>query len=311
MSLLKKRPFLTFIFPGFVLYTLFVVYPIISALRISFTEWSGIGPKTFVGFRNYVELVTDRSFFPQLVNALTHNLTIFGLNAIILVPLQIYIAYLIYNDIRGRRFFQVVFFAPQFILSPVIVILFTLVFDQNVGVFNALLKLVGLEQLQQPWLGMPQYGIYVVWLMGLWAGLGVSMLFFVGAMRTLPKDTLEAATIDGAGFWTTLFRIVIPQIRVTVVNIYVLTYIFSFTAFDYSFMLAGGTGSAGLNNAYDVMTLFFYRVAFGNVGGMGGSFEVNSMGMGTTIACVLFFIIAIVSFVQLRIAFRMTQVNEN
>lgn len=309
MSFVKKRPYLLFLLPGFILYTLFVVYPILSALTISFTQWSGMGAKEFVGFRNYIELVTNTRFFPQLVNALKNNLIIFVLQSLIVVPIQLYIAYLIYNKIAGHKFFQVIIFAPQFILSPVIVVIFTLIFDQNVGVFNALLGLVGLGEFQKPWLGMPEYGIYAVWLMGAWAGMGVCMLFFVGAMKMLPKDTLEAAKIDGAGYWRVFFEIVIPQIRVTIINIYILTYIFSMTAFDYSFILAGGSGSAGMNNCYDVMTLFFYRVAFGNVGAMGGSFEVNAIGMGTTIACVLFGIIALVSFIQLRFAFKMTEVD--
>ena len=304
MNFLRKRPYLFFLAPAFVVYTLFVTYPMISAVTISFTEWSGIGAKVFVGFRNYHEIFANARFYSQLVNALKNNLIIIALNAFVVVPFQIFIAYNIYSRIRGHNLFQVVIYSPQFVLSPIIYIMFILVFDQNVGILNRLLGFIGLDQLQKPWLGMPEYGIYFVWIMGTFASLGVCMLFFVGAMKMLDESTLESARIDGARYWPVLFRIVLPQIKTTIMNIYILTYIFSMTVFDYSFILGGGQGNAGVNNSYDVLTLLFYRIAFGSVSAMGGSFEINSMGMGTTVACLLFFIVGIISFLQIRITFR-------
>lgn len=309
MNLLKNKPYLAFIFPGFVLYTLFVIYPIAASFTVSLSQWSGIGPKTFVGFGNYVELFTNTTFFNQLVNALKHNATILILQLVVVLPLQIYMAYLIYNRIHGHNFFQVMIYAPHFIVSAVTVVIFKLIFDGNVGVFNKLLALINLGEYQKPWLGVPEYGIYIVWMIGAWSGIGFGMLFFTGAMKMLPKDTIESAKIDGAGFWLILFRIIIPQIKITILNIIILTYIFSMTVFDYSYLLAGATGSAGIKNCYDVMTLFFYRIAFGNLGEMGGTLEVNSIGMGTTIACVLFGIIMIVAFVQLKFAYKRTEAD--
>jgi raffinose/stachyose/melibiose transport system permease protein len=172
------------------------------------------------------------------------------------------------------------------------------------------MEVVGLEQLQRPWLGSPDYAIYVVWIMSVWAGLGISMLFFIGAMKMLSFEIIESAKIDGAGYWYILFKVILPQIKITIVNIYILSYIHCMTLFDYSYMLAGGGGEAGPGNCYDVMTLFFYRVAFGSTGAqMGGSFEVNSMGMGTTIACFLFTIVALVSFFQIKFTYRNMEVN--
>ncbi len=304
MRFLEKRPFVLFLAPAMVVYTLFVIYPMISAVTISFTEWSGIGSKAFVGFRNYHEIFTNARFYTQFVNALKNNLIIVALNFLVVVPFQIFIAYNIYNRIKGHNLFQVVIYAPQFVLSPIIYIMFILVFDQSVGVFNKLLALIGLGQLQKPWLGMPAYGITFVWIMGTFASLGVCMLFFVGAMKMLDDSVIESARIDGARYWSILLKIVLPQIKTTILNIYILTYIFSMTVFDYSFILGGGQGNAGVNNSYDVMTLLFYRIAFGSVSAMGGSFEINSMGMGTTVACLLFVIVGIISFMQLRMTYK-------
>ncbi len=247
----------------------------VSAVRISFTEWSGVGDKVFVGFRNYKEIFTNTRFSTQLVNALKNNLIIMALNFLIVVPFQMFTAYNIFNRIKGHGLLQVIIYAPQFVLSPIIYIMFILIFDGNVGVFNRLLGLVGLGQFEKPWLGMPGYGIYFVWIMGTFASLGVGMLFFIGAMKMLDGSTIESAKIDGAGYWYILVKIVMPQIKTTIMNIYILTYIFSMTVFDYSFILGGGQGNAGVNNGYDVMTLLFYRIAFGSVSAMNNWGEIG------------------------------------
>jgi ABC-type sugar transport system permease subunit len=304
MNFLKKRPYIFFLAPALIAYTLFAIYPMISAFAISFTEWNGISPQVFVGFNNYVEVFTNAQFYNQFINALTNNLTIIALNFTITVPFQLFIAYNIYSKIKGHNFFQVIIYAPQFVLSPIIYIFFIFSFDGNIGMFNQFLGIIGLEQFQRPWLGTPGLGMFFVWLMGVFAGLGVSMLFFVGAMKMLDYATIESAKIDGAGYWYILIKIVLPQIKTTIFNVYILSYIFSMTAFDYSFILGGGRGMGGLNGAYDVLTLVFYRVAFGSVSDMGGSFQFNSLGMGTTIACLLFLIIGVISFFQIRLTFK-------
>lgn len=309
MSYLKKRPFIFFLAPALIVYTLFVIYPMISAVTISFTEWSGIGPKVFVGFRNYTEVFTNANFYTQLVNAIKNNLILIALNFVFVVPFQIFIAYNIYNRIKGHNLFQILIYAPQFVLSPIIYIMFVLVFDGNIGVFNKALELIGLGQFQKPWLGMPGFGMFFVWLMGVFSSMGVCMLFFIGAMKMLDESVNESANIDGAGYWSILFKIVLPQIKTTFFNVYILTYIFSMTAFDYSFILGGGRGMGGVNGSYDVLTLLFYRVAFGSTSQMGGSFEVNAMGMGSTIACLLFIMIAVISFFQIKLTFKSLEEN--
>ncbi len=304
---LKKRPYIFFILPGFLLYSLFVVYPIFSAFFTSLTEWSGIGPKSFVGFDNYIELFKNKQFFTQLTNALKHNLIIFALNTGVVLPVQIYMAYTIYNGIRGYRFFQSMIFAPQFISSTVIVFMGTLVLDMNIGIFNRILEWIGLTGWVRPWLGLPQYGIYIVWLLAAWAGVGVGMMFLVGAMKMIPEENMEAAIIDGAGYWRRLFSIILPQIRTTIFNLLILTYIFSMTSFDFSFLLGGVAG--GINYSLDVMSLFFYRVAFGSDGEIGGTLDRNAMGMGTTIACVMFCFILIMALLQLYFSYRKSEVE--
>jgi len=307
MDFLKKRPFIGFILPGFLLYTVFVVYPIFSAVQISFTHWDGIGEQVFVGFANYVELFTNPSLLGQWKNALGNSLTIFALNALVTTPLQLYMAYKLYTKMRGHNFVQAMIFSPQFIATPVIVFMATLILDGNIGVFNNVLRWIGLGEYARPWIGIPEFGIYIVWAMNAWAGIGVGMIFFLGAMKMIDGEMLEAAYLDGAGYWRRFFSIVLPQIKATVFNMLILVYIFSMTVFDFSFILGGVAG--GINRNMDVMALFFYRIAFGDNSAMGGTMNTNAMGMGTTIACVMFLLVFIVSVFQIVLTYRQGEVE--
>lgn len=302
LNFLKKKPFLWFMAPGFILYTILVIYPILGAANISMYRWNGIGPKTFVGLQNYIDLFNNSELVSQLLNALKNSLTIFVLTVLFVIPLQIVMAYMIYTKVRGFRFFQAAVFSPQFISTPVIVFIFTLLLDSNIGLFNKVLESVGLESWVRPWLGIPELGIYIVWLMISWAGVGIGMIFFVGAMKMISAEALEAAYLDGAGFWRRLFSIVLPQIKVTVLNLVLISYISAMTIFDYSYILGGISG--GIDRNVDVMSLFFYRMAFGDANPLGGNVSANSMGMGTTIACVLFVMIFALALIQLLMMYR-------
>lgn len=298
----KKHPYLLFILPGFILYCIFVIYPIISAAMNSLFKWNGIGPKTFVGLQNYIDLFTNKVLLSQLINAFKNSITIFLFTVLFVIPLQIIFAYMIYSKTKGHSLLQAVIFSPQFISTPVIVFIFTLLLDSNIGFFNLLLTKLGLDFLAKPWLGMPSLGIYIVWLMISWAGFGVGMIFFIGAMKMLPTDCLEAAYIDGAGYWRRLVTVVIPQIKTTILNLVLISYVTSMTIFDFSYILGGVAG--GINGSVDVMSLFFYRIAFGDNNPMGGNLDENSIGMGTTVAVVLFLLIFIVAFFQVYLMTR-------
>lgn len=291
-----------FILPGFILYSIFVVYPIFAAVDISFYEWNGIGKKVFVGLANYIELFTNPNLMSQMGNALVHSLTLFALTVFLQIPIQIVMAYMIYIKARGKNFFQVAIFSPQFISTPIIVFIFTLLFDGNIGLFNKLLEAVGLGHLARSWLGIPELGIYIVWIMITWAGIGIGMMYFMGAMKMISFEEIESAYMEGAGIWKRLFYIVLPQIKMTILNLVLAAYIFGMTIFDFSYILGGISG--GINRNVDVMSLFFYRMAFGDQNPLGGSVNENSMGMGTTIAVVLFLLLFVVAIGQILLMYR-------
>lgn len=297
-----KKPYLWFILPGFILYSVFVIYPIFSAAQLSLFHSNGFGAKVFVGFDNYIELFTSSELKHQFLNALKNNVILVVLNVGLLIPVQLYFAYVIYTRVKGYRIFQTMIFAPQFITTSVIVFLATLVFDQNIGIFNELLSSIGLGDYARNWLGIPGYEVITLFVVNAWAGVGFSMIYFVAAMKMLSDEVMEASYLDGAGYWRRFFSVIIPQIRSSIVNIAMISYIAAMTLFDFSYLLGGVSG--GINNSMDVMTLFFYRITFGTNGAMGGSVSTNSVGMGTTIACVMFAIIFVVALIQLRLTYK-------
>lgn len=301
MAKRKKCPYFWFLLPGFILYAVFVVYPIFSAAQLSLFHWDGIGEKVFVGLGNYKELFTNAELMSQMLNALKNSLTIFALTVVIQIPVQILMAYIIFNKAKGYNVLQVAIFSPQFISTPVIVFIFTLLLDNNVGVVNKILKLIGLGDYTRSWMGIPEYGIYIVWAMITWAGIGVGMMYFISAMKMLDLECLESAYLDGAGFWKRLWYVVLPQVKMTILNIVLVGYIFCMTVFDYSYILGGTQG--GVNGSVDVMSLFFYRLAFGDDTPFGGHISSNSIGMGTTIACVLFAMVFVVALIQILVVY--------
>jgi ABC-type sugar transport system permease subunit len=296
LTYFKKRPFIFFIIPGFVLYTVLIIYPIVSAMQFSLFQWNGIGPKIFVGLGNYIELFSDKRLMDQFINALLNSLKLFGLTVFIQTPLQIIMAYMIYSNMKGHRFTHIAVFAPQIICTPIIVFIFRLLLDVNVGVINNVFELIGLRSWVHPWLGIPKLGVVFMYIMITWGGIGVGMTFFLGAMKMVGSECLEAAYIEGAGFWTRLTRVILPQIKVTVVNLILIAYIYSMTMFDFSYVLGGNTG--GVGGSIDTMALFFYRIAFGDSNPIGWKLSENSIGMGTTVACVLFIMIFIIALLQ-------------
>jgi len=269
-------------------------------MQLSLYKWNGIGDKVFVGLNNYVELFTDSNMMGQFMNALGNSLKLFALTVLIQMPLQIIFSYMIYSKMKGYGYTQAMIFAPQLITTPVIVIIFNLLLDKNIGAVNGILEAIGLGAYAKAWLGIPEWGVIILFLMITWSGIGVSMTFLVGAMNMVGKDGLEAAYMEGAGYWTRLFRVILPQIRVTVINIALIGYIYCMTMFDFSYILGNGV-SGGIDGSLDVMSLFFYRIAFGDVNPLGGKISENSMGMGTAVACVLFLLIFAIALIQIII----------
>jgi ABC-type sugar transport system permease subunit len=299
MDYFRKRPYLFLIVPAFVLYTVFFIYPIFSAIPYSLLKWNGIAPPQFVLFDNYKTVFTHPAIWIQFRSAMLRNLYLLVIAITIMVPLIIFLAYVLYRRIPGHRFFRVALLCPYFINSVTISFIATMVFNPRIGLIPFTAKIFGQTIDISSWFSLTQYSVPMVASASFWNSMGYSMLIILAAMVMTPRDILEQAQIDGAGEWKCFVHVFLPQIQPTMINVIIIHYVWAVSIFDMPFLLGGVEG--GVNKSMDFVNLNYYRVAFG------GSYMSNSVGLGTTLAVIISSIVLVGTIIQLKIMGRNTE----
>lgn len=288
----KRRVFIWFILPGLLIYTMFMILPLIQTVFYSFFEWSGVGPMKSVQFDNYIQLFTNARASRTFFNALGNNLKYIVYQLLFCLPFQVLFAYLLDKKIRGHRIFQPLIFLPYVFSSTIIGFFSTLIFDSNLGLLNLLLAKIGLGHWIQPWFGDHHKAFNLLFMMAFWNGVGVSMMIFLAGMKNVPHEVIEASIVDGAKERQRFFSVILPFLRPALINVVVLDTIWGFTFFDLPYIITGVNG--GVGGATDFLNLYFYRNAFN------GAYSGNAatVGFAACISSVLFFIIVIVTLIQ-------------
>ena len=284
----KRRPFpthiLVFLLPATIIYTLFMVYPLLDSMRLSFFTSSPGEPETFVGFQNYITLFTNDLWAPHFWNALKNNFIFFIIHFLVQNPIGLLLAALLTQaGARGRGFFRTVYFLPTMLSFVIVGFIWQLMLSPLWGIAKDILALVGLESLFKPWLGLPETALPALALISVWQFIGIPMLLFYAALISIPDELIEAALVDGASHWTAFWRIKFPLILPTVGIVTILTYVGNFNAFDLIYTTQGAL--AGPNFSTDILGTFFYRTFFGF------QLQLGNPTMGATIATMMFLII--------------------
>ena len=280
----KKQLVHLFLLPAVLLYGVFQLYPLITAVINSFYSWNGFHRDTFIGIENFKVIFTESPFKETFFNAFKHNWIYFIVNVFSELVIAYVLALIINSRIKGKEFFKTIFFLPKLLSVIVIGFLFSLILNPTSGALNVMLKAIGLDFLAQPWLGSTDTALITIILINSWAGIGFSMLIFLASLQTIDKEIFEAAKIDGASGLKMIFKITIPMTMTAIITMTVLTFIGSFETFELIFALQGSSG--GPYYSTDVLGTYFYRLAFGSADGG------QSIGLGSAIAVVLFLIIA-------------------
>lgn len=290
-----------FVLPAFALFGLFVVYPLISSVRYSFYDWTGTGPLTdFIGLRNYWYTLASHDFSPEFWRAVWHNVYFFGISMVLTLLVGLTLAYLLLlvNERASQRY-SVVLILP-FTLPPVVVAyIWTIYLEPNFGVFYSITTDLHLSWLAAPFLGSTTLALPTIAVITAWVGMGFPVLVFLAALSDVPKDLLDAAALDGAGRMRTLFSVLIPSIRPTLVVITSMNFIGAFSTFDLIYVMEGT--QAGPSYSTDVLGTLFYRTGFGGFGS-----TAQSMGLATALAVVGFVIVVAVSGALLWVQKRVT-----
>jgi raffinose/stachyose/melibiose transport system permease protein len=275
-----------FLLPSFILFLLFIIYPIFRASYFSLFNWNGLGPATdFVGLNNYKQILTDQVF----IKAITNCLLIVVLSLTIQLPLALMLALMVGRDLPGRAFFRAIFFLPYVISEVITAIIWMGLFspDPERGFINALLVLIpGVEP--QAFLGDINQVMTCIFIVLTWKFFGFHMLLFMAGLQNIPKEFEEAAMIDGANRWQTIWNVTVPLLGSTIRTCILLSVLGSLTQFNLIWIMTRG----GPVNASEVMSTYMYRYAFIRF----------QLGYGSAVALVMLAICLVFSILYLRLA---------
>lgn len=277
-----------FLLPAFLLYTGFVIWPSITSLYYSLTNWNGVSPDiTFVGFLNFKTILTSDRFWNALKNTfiLTFVISIFE-NAIALA-----LALLVDKVTVGKNAFRAAFYIPVLLSGIVSGYIWKILYNYNFGAFNKFLDAVNLGAFKQDWLGDHKLALISIAVVLIWKGAGYYMVIYLAALQGVPADVLEAARIDGASGWQLFRRITVPMISSAFTINLTLSLINGLKVFDQiSVMTDGGPG---FNT--ETMVYLLYKVGFGE----------GRQGYGTAVGVILFVIILAMNGLQSTILKKM------
>lgn len=285
----KRFAIFCFITPAAILFSGFIIYPLISSLLYSIYEWDGLTRIKFVGLNNFkILLFSGRDICERFWTAVNHNAYSLVFVTTLQMCLGIFFALLLFKKVKGHQFFQTLFFLPV-VLSVVLVgFLFNLLLHPIWGVFNQLIRIIGFKDFYFPWLGNPKTVLTVILLVNVWRWAGFPTLVFLAGLNNIPKSILEAADLDGAMGFKKLTSVLIPLLIPQILIVLILTITGNLMMFDIVFALAGPAGEP--NYSADVLGTLFYRTAFG------GKYGLTDKGLGASIAVIMLIIMIIFSF---------------
>lgn len=276
---------LLFLSPALLLYAVFFIYPFLFTFLLSFQQWDMIHPeRSFVGWSNYAALMGDEVFWKSLRNTFLYMLMTMPVS----IALGLGVALLMESLLRGRTVYRFLFYLPVVSSISVIAIIWSLMYDDQRGIVNQLLALLGIDG--PNWLSQSSSSLWAVAIVGIWKSFGYEMLLFVSGLKAIDKGLYEAAAIDGAGRWRKLFHLTLPLLSPVTLFIVVMGIISSFQNFALIQIMTGG----GPNNSSNVLVYELYQEAF----------RFFSVGKAAAISVILFVLVLLITVVQLRISRR-------
>jgi ABC-type sugar transport system permease subunit len=271
------------IIPVIIILLFIRLYPMIMAIYRSFTNWDGLFRSDWIGLENYIEIFTNSPFWTLLRNSMILLLT---------VPLQlmigIFVAVLLYEEVKGWRIFRTLVYFPQIIAAITIGYLFRVAFGLD-GPINLVLRDLRLDFLAINWLGNTSAALFVLVFCLTWFSIGWQAIVILGGMAKISPEVFEAAKLDGANFWQRTFYVVIPMITRTIEYAVIMSMVWTLTsifAFIYA-ITAGGPGYETTTIDYMIYRKFYQT----------GS----PYGFASALAVILLVIILAFTVVEMRV----------
>ncbi|MDQ5825038.1 MAG: sugar ABC transporter permease [Chloroflexota bacterium] len=280
----KSIPAYLFILPGMLLFVVWTLYPLLHSLTMSFAEWNLIKPSRYVGMENYTRAFNDPVFWLALRNTLFY--------VVVTVPGQMIlglgIALLLDAPLRARGFFRTIYYIPVVTSWVVVSLIFTYLFNGQAGLINWVLR-DGLHVIDKNinWLSEPLTANIAIAILGIWKGLGWTMVIFLAGLQSVPIHLYEAAAIDGATAWQRFRFVTVPLIRQTILFIMVMLTIGAFQVFISVYIMTGGNPL----HRTEVLLTYMYE----------NSFESLDLGYGSALSYIFAIMVFTLSMVQIRL----------
>ena len=275
-----------FLLPGMLLFGLFIIWPMLYSLRISFNDWNVVHPEKSinVGFQNYTDVLTDPIFHRAVVNTLVY--------VVVTVPGQIFlgvlVAMLLNQKFPGRSFFRTIYYLPVITSWVIVTALFEYMFNGQAGLVNSILISLGVIHEPIRWLADAKLVLVPLCLLGIWKGVGWTAVITLAGLQSIPIHLYEAAAVDGATTPQRFRYITLPLLRPTLVFLLVVLMIGGLNAYI-SFLLINRAGN--LQNDAQVILTWMNKQTFENF----------NFGQGAAISYLLTAVIFVVSWVQIRL----------
>lgn len=281
----KLLPFF-FLLPGIIFFVVFQIYPLLKGFQMSFYDWQLMPGRVseFIGLDNYTRAFHDPVFGRAFKNTLIYT--------IVTVPGQMILAMLVAIMLdalpKGRVVYRALYYIPVITSWVIVSLLIRYFFQSPQGVVNYyLVEVFHLAAEPLPWLRDPSLAFIPILVLGIWKGIGWSMVVFLAALLSVPGELKEASSMDGASAWDTFWRITLPLISPTIVYTAVMLLIGGFNVFISVYLITGG----GPRQMTEVMLSYAYHQAF----------DFLDFGYGAALSYLMAALIIIVSFLQIKL----------
>lgn len=289
-SLLNTATGLSFIMPSLIGFLVFTFVPVVISLFLSFCDWNfmqGFDGIKFTGLANYIKLFKDDWFLASYKN----NVLFTVVTVPVLIALGLVIATIMNKYIFGGGAVRTMFFIPYICSVVAVCSVWMVLFQPSYGPINQLLFKLGMEN-PPKWLADYNWSLISIMIVYIWQQVGYYAIVFLAAIKGVPGELYEAASLDGAGAIRSFFNVTVPMVAPTTFFLTIMGIIGSFKVFDQiSVLTQGGPGSSS-----SVMAFYVYRTAF----------EYYDMGYANTLAWALFVLIFVVTMVQWKFQDRFT-----
>lgn len=266
-----------FVLPAVLGIFIFIIIPILCSFALSFMDWDLLNEIKFVGFDNYKAILTEPVFKQILINTVVFALSV----TIFAVTIPLIIADILNTKLCGAEWFKTIYFIPFITPAIVIAIVWSWIFDPNIGGINMLLGT------KLKWLFDTKWAMPILIFVSVWKLIGYNVVLFLTGFSTIPSNLYEAAKIDGANGKERFFNITLPLLKPTIYFVTLVTAISSFQVFDLIYVMTSG----GPQDCTNVIVYSIYKYAF----------EYFDIGKSCALAYILFFVIFVLAMLQRKL----------